>query len=138
MSNQLGNCGTKGTTAASNQPGARSNPVVWKDASGSVWLSGGIGFDGAGNNRALNDLWKFNGSNWTWVSGSTTGDEIGTYGTKGMAAAANVPGARLGAASWTDNSGKLWLFGVLGYGANSSLGDLNVRRNRNAGFAVKQ
>lgn len=36
-----------------------------------------------------------------------------------------MPGAREGAAAWTDNSGNLWLFGGYGYGADLFAGHLN-------------
>jgi len=48
---------------------------------------------------------------WTWMSGSDQIEEAGVYGTKGVADAANVPGARTGAVSWIDTSGDLWMFG---------------------------
>ena len=49
---------------------------------------------------------------WTWVSGSDTPDQKGTYGTKGTPDASNVPGARGNyLMSWIDESGNLWLFG---------------------------
>jgi Galactose oxidase, central domain len=49
---------------------------------------------------------------WSWMSGSNVSGQTGTYGTIGVAAAANVPGFRnFGAVSWTDTSGNLWLFG---------------------------
>lgn len=48
---------------------------------------------------------------WTWASGSDLADQPGTYGTKGVPAPANVPGARGGAVSWIDPDGGLWLFG---------------------------
>lgn len=48
---------------------------------------------------------------WTWISGSNTGNQAGIYGTKGIPAPSNVPGARLGAVSWADPDGNLWLFG---------------------------
>ena len=48
---------------------------------------------------------------WTWISGSNTGNQAGDYGTKGVSAPSNVPGARLGAVSWADSDGNLWLFG---------------------------
>ncbi len=64
---------------------------------------------------------------WAWMSGSKVSGQTGTYGTIGVAAAANVPGFRnFGAVSWTDTSGNLWLFGgneVLATTTNS--GDLN-------------
>jgi N-acetylneuraminic acid mutarotase len=47
---------------------------------------------------------------WAWMSGVETGSNS-VYGTKGVAAAANVPGNREGAATWIDASGNLWLFG---------------------------
>src|SRR5215831_9966183 len=66
-----------------------------------------------GSDSLLNDLWAFTPGTgeWTWVSGSNTINAPGVYGTKGTAAAGNVPGARYDAVSWTDGSGNLWLFG---------------------------
>lgn len=48
---------------------------------------------------------------WAWVSGSDLNNEPGVYGEQGTAAPSNVPGSREGSASWTDLSGRLWLFG---------------------------
>jgi hypothetical protein len=61
---------------------------------------------------------------WTWMGGPNVVNQLGTYGTKGMAAAGNVPGAREGAISWTDAAGNFWLFGGYGY-AGGALGFLN-------------
>ncbi|MGB8960035.1 MAG: kelch repeat-containing protein, partial [Candidatus Aminicenantales bacterium] len=63
-------------------------------------------------------LWKYDGTDWTWVSGSNIVDQLGIYGTKGVADSSNTPGAKVSAASWIDSSGKLWLFG--GYGSDSA------------------
>jgi N-acetylneuraminic acid mutarotase len=122
--------GTLGTPAAGNMPGARYEAVSWTDNSGNLWLFGGYGFDSAGYVGPLNDLWEFNPSTdqWTWVSGSSTvGSSTtcsmdtcgrsGVYGTMGVFAAANTPGGRYGAVSWTDSSGKLWLMGGTGLGS---------------------
>ena len=46
-----------------------------------------------------------------WESGSDIRDQAGVYGAQGQPAASNVPGARLGAVTWTDAKGNLWLFG---------------------------
>lgn len=51
---------------------------------------------------------------WTWVAGPTSTNAGAVYGTKGVEAATNDPGARTGAATWTDAAGSLWLFGGLG------------------------
>jgi N-acetylneuraminic acid mutarotase len=43
------------------------------------------------------------------------GGQPGVYGSLGVASASNIPGGRVGAISWTDSSGDLWLFGGNGY-----------------------
>jgi N-acetylneuraminic acid mutarotase len=57
---------------------------------------------------------------WTWVSGDSIdcscniggcGTITGVWGTLGVPAAANNPGSRISALSWTDSKGNLWLFG---------------------------
>jgi N-acetylneuraminic acid mutarotase len=105
--------GTKGVPAANNVPGGRYASVSWTDASGNLWLFGGGGYAANGSGEWLNDLWKYTPptGEWTWMSGSNATDQSGVYGTKGVPAAGRVPGARYGAASWTDSSGNLWLFG---------------------------
>ena len=63
--------GTQGVAGTSNYPGGRSMSTGWTDSAGKLWVFGGLGYDSAGSNSYLNDLWKFdpvNGS-WTWVSG---------------------------------------------------------------------
>jgi N-acetylneuraminic acid mutarotase len=124
--NQTGNYGTKGTPASTNVPGARETSMSWIDASGNFWLFGGFPADSVGTQDALNDLWEFSAGQWTWESGANVVNQTGVYGTQGVAAATNVPGARWSSAAWTDAVGNLWLFGGEGYDAtgNGSLGDL--------------
>ncbi len=123
--NQFGNYGTKGTAAPTNLPGARYYASSWIDSSGNFWLFGGYGYDAGGLLSTLNDLWKFDGTNWTWVSGANFGNNSGIYGSFATAAPTNMPGARYGAVSWIDSSGNLWLFGGLGYDAGGNHGQLN-------------
>jgi N-acetylneuraminic acid mutarotase len=110
--NQSGVYGTLGAAAAGNVPGARSMAVSWVDSKGIFWLFGGLGYDSAGNLSNLNDLWMFSPSTnkWTWISGSKTGGQRGTYGTLGSPADGNVPGGRNSAAGWIDAKDNLWLF----------------------------
>ena len=110
---QYGVYGTKGTAASTNVPGARQGASSWTDSSGNLWLFGGRGYATSTGEVDLNDLWEFNPSTkqWTWVSGSNTGNSSGVYGTQGAANSANVPGSRDSAVSWIDSSGKFWLFG---------------------------
>ncbi len=125
VTNQFGIYGTKGVADSGNVPGARQSGISWTDGSDNFWLFGGNGYAASGSSDYMNDLWKFDSNNnWTWVSGSSTTNQFGTYGTKGVAASGNVPGARIYAVSWIDGSGNLWLFG--GYGrAAASMGFLN-------------
>ncbi len=127
MGDQVGVYGTQGTAAASNVPGARTMAVSWIDSSGKLWLFGGFGYDSSGWGYFLNDLWNYNPATlkWTWVSGSNMGNQVGVYGAQGTAAALDVPGARESAASWIDSSGKLWLFGGVGFDSSGVLNELN-------------
>jgi N-acetylneuraminic acid mutarotase len=130
---QPGVYGTLGTPAAGNIPGGRRWASSWTDSSGHLWLFGGDGYDASGTFGYLNDLWEFNPSTnqWTWMGGSSTVPvcsypgycgQSGVYGTLGVPAAGNIPGGRYLAASWTDSSGHLWLFGGAGYDANGNSG----------------
>lgn len=56
-----------------------------------------------------------------WVKGSSGIDQQGTYGTIGVPAQANTPGAREGVVTWTDANGNFWLFGGYGHDASSAL-----------------
>jgi N-acetylneuraminic acid mutarotase len=111
--NQAGVYGTLDTPSTNNGPGARGASVSWIDGNGNLWLFGGNGIDSVGLSGYLNDLWEFSpaANTWTWVSGANTANEPGIYGTQGVPATTNVPGGRIGADSWIDNSGNLWLFG---------------------------
>ncbi|MGA2832494.1 MAG: hypothetical protein ABSE55_05440 [Terracidiphilus sp.] len=136
---QSGVYGTLGIAASSNIPGGRVSAMSWIGSSGNLWLFGGHGYDSTGAVGYLNDLWKFDpalGTNgeWIWMGGSSTvgcncsnGGQPGVYGTLGTAASTNIPGARDSAVSWSDASGKLWLFGGGGIdsaGADGVLNDL--------------
>jgi hypothetical protein len=64
----------------------------------------------------LNDLWKFDGYNWTWMSGSKETNQNGYYGIQGIPDGSNMPSARYGALGWIDLNGNLWIFGGTGSG----------------------
>jgi hypothetical protein len=112
VTNVGGTYGTKFGFLPGNVPGARYGAVTWTDSSGNFWLFGGNGV-AAGIESYLNDLWEWDGTQWSWRSGANATDQIGVYGT----GSGFVPGARIGAVGWKDSSGNLWLFG--GYGFDS-------------------
>jgi N-acetylneuraminic acid mutarotase len=103
------NFGTLGVEAPGNMPGFRTEASSAVDADGNFWLYGGMGDDGTGvPNSDLYELWKYDpkAKEWTWMDGDKQGDEEYSYnGISGN------PGARHGAAMWSDAAGNLWLFG---------------------------
>ena len=119
--------GVMGTSSPATVPGARDSCAYCMDSSGRLWVFGGFGFDRFDADGNLNDLWMFDSASleWTWMSGGSTVDQVGTYGTKGVPAPSNVPGSRFRSLSWVDASGKIWLFGGHGVDAAGRVGDLN-------------
>lgn len=121
--------GTQGVAATGNNPGGRDGSAIWTDSKGDFWLFGGGRVDPMFTRGARNDLWMYNPSTteWTWVSGSDTvgPNQIGIYGTEGVASAANLPGGRTGAVSWVDAQNNLWMFGGSGADSAGSDGYLN-------------
>ena len=116
---QAGVYGTEGTPAPGNAPG---QPIlrdrVGLISSGHFWLYAGYGFDAGSTGGYLDDLWEFNPSTnelgvasrqqtraTCWASEACPATAV--YGTLGVPAAADTPGDRSGASSWTDNSGNL-------------------------------
>ena len=104
--------GAQGVAAAGNNPGAREGSAKWTDAAGNLWLFGGDSL-ATQNWEAFNDLWSYSPTTglWTWVGGSNTAANAGSYGTLGVAAASNLPPARTSPISWMDSAGVFWLFG---------------------------
>lgn len=110
--NQSAVYGRRGEPASDNTPGARFGAASWTRADGTLYLFG----DGG----SRNDLWRYDVSTntWTWLNGSDHDSQAGVYGTRGVAADGNAPGARSGAASWTGLDGALYLFGGEGHAAS--------------------
>lgn len=110
-----GSYGTQNVAASSNLPPGRSYSLYAIDATGNLWLFGGIGYPSSSSQVAFDDLWTYNISSkmWTWVSGSQALGQPASYGTQGIPYDPSVhfPGSRWGGALWADNNGSLWLFG---------------------------
>lgn len=99
--------GTLGVSAALNNPGGRNNSASWTDATGNLWLFGGI----VGGNYC-NDLWRYNiaSDQWTWMGGSNTPSQTAIYGNMTVPSTINIPGASYNFVSWKDASGNFWLY----------------------------
>ena len=125
--NQPGKYGELNTPDRANTPGARSGAVSWTDPWGELWIFGGVGYDGEGNEKYLNDVWSYNlaSGNWIWRHGPSTGNGAGVYGEISVPDPANTPGARYQAVAWFDATGMFWLFGGYGYDGGGNQGELN-------------
>jgi N-acetylneuraminic acid mutarotase len=111
--------GTKGVANGNNTPGGRYGSVTWVDNDGNLWLFGGRrSGEPLNSHHLLNDLWKYSiaTNEWTWVNGDSAVDQVGKYGTMGVADDTNQPGGRESAVAWKDTQGNLWLFGGLAFG----------------------
>jgi hypothetical protein len=124
LASQMSTYGTQGVAAPGNVPGGRYGETTWTDSSGNLWLFGGFGASNAPN-QLLNDLWKYNGGEWTWMGGSTFLGQAGIYGVQGTPAPRNTPGGRYSSVGWQDESGNFWLFGGDGLDSTLTQGLLN-------------
>jgi len=117
-SHTMGSYGIKSVSSPSNIPPARlENRAVWTDQCGNFWMfGGGWEYNGFGA-KCLNDLWKFNpdSNQWTWISGDSTVDPVGNWGTLGVSSPTNKPNGRVGAVGWSrhDSTGadQFYVFG---------------------------
>jgi hypothetical protein len=119
--------GSKDTFAANNTPQNFYEACEWTDHNGNFWLFGGVYWNTL-NQYEYADLWEFKPSinQWCWIKGPGANNAAGVYGTRGVAAPSNNPGARgFGAATWVDTAGNLWLFGGWGHDINGTPGTLD-------------
>ncbi|MCB0736651.1 MAG: gliding motility-associated C-terminal domain-containing protein [Bacteroidetes bacterium] len=105
------NYGTKGVSLKSNTPNNRYGNLYWNNSKGQLWMYGGSGFDLQGKTGYFNDLWFWDGINWTWINGDSTAYKAPVYGKKGVGHLNNQPGSRYMSATCIDDEGNLWLYG---------------------------
>jgi N-acetylneuraminic acid mutarotase len=119
--------GTQGVPSQSNTPGARGWSITWNDqVNGNLWLFGGAA-QSSSTSGIMNDTWKYNIASgmWTWIKGSSSGNDPGNYGTMGISSSNNLPPSRWASCAWTTSAGKFWLFGgIRNAGLISRMSDL--------------
>ncbi len=127
LERQPGIYGLKGSPREVNIPGARVGGSTWFDPrTGTAFIFAGQGRDINGTDGFLNDLWKYENGMWVWLSGARVVNQVANYGTKSVAAATNIPGARYGAVEYFDEkNNRLCLLGGYGYSGTNTLGRLN-------------
>jgi hypothetical protein len=133
----VGAAGTVGlaTSAPGTFPGSRWGAAGWVDQGGNFWLFGGWGLNSTATNGngALNDLWVYTPNStpdlpgtWTWIKGSNTGSQNGSYGNLTRPYETYyiwTPGGRSNGTPFIDSLGELWLFGGEGYDSTSKTGN---------------
>ena len=123
--NKPGVYGTQNQPDSTSRPGGRSYGCTWVDSAGNFWLYGGTGYDADSNLGNLSDLWMYDGTDWTWVSGTKGVYEKGVYGPKGSFDSNYTPGVRSEALSWSDKEGNFYLFGGVAYDVSGTRGGSN-------------
>lgn len=119
--NQLDVYGDRRNMDPVNKPGSVSPVNTWTDTAGNFYMFGGFALIKYFNDTVAvpsNAFWKYNPVINTWAmvtgrNGQTPSDAGGgIFGTKGVPAPDNTPELLgINGASWTDESGKLWLYG---------------------------
>ncbi|MES2680550.1 MAG: kelch repeat-containing protein [Bacteroidota bacterium] len=119
--------GTLSVPSSANTPGARDFPAAMVSLTGKLILFGGQGYASTATIGLLSDMWEFNTSTgqWTWVNGPNIVNQWANYGTQGVSATGNMPGARSSAASWVDAMGDYWIFGGQGFATTAAVAGLN-------------
>lgn len=116
-SNSYNNLGINSTSTCENlstiYPATRieNQTVQNSSCSNGYWTYGGRNVD----NELFSDLWlyKLELNEWVRVSGTTSMDFSGNYGTKGVPNSSNLPPGKGGVAIWTDLNDNLFVFGGL-------------------------
>ncbi|HEY4055080.1 MAG TPA: kelch repeat-containing protein [Kofleriaceae bacterium] len=118
--NDAGSYGTRGVPAATNLPSARNDVAMWKASDTELWMFGGN--LGSGVPVLADDVWRLDATTgvWTWMSGTQSTNAIATYGTRGVEAPTNDPGARSAVLTWPTNDG-FYLYGGGGFPRNASI-----------------
>ncbi len=105
--------GAQGVAAAGNTPASAG--VTGRDSTGRIWL------------YANTNVWRYDpvSGHWSWMNGGGATAPAANWGTKGVEAPTNHPGARaLPITAW-DLNGRLWLYGGARADINGQMGDLN-------------
>jgi hypothetical protein len=126
--NSAGIFGTQSASASMPKvPGGRFGAAAAVDGADNLWLFGGTGYDSVRTRGALNDLWQYNlaAGQWIWMGGAQTAGAVGNYGSQGVAASTNAPGARTASSAWIDSAGDFWLFGGQGEAGTRTIGMLD-------------
>jgi len=106
-----GTFGSQCVPSVNNIPPSRyENRCFWTDSTGKFWMYGGYNITQV---KKYGDLWVYDPATlaWAYIGGDSIPDDSATYGTMGVPAVNNKPGARWGGIGWYGGNGHLYLFG---------------------------
>ena len=83
-------------------------------------------------------MWKYDGNNWIWISGSNSIYQQGNYGKQGISSSSNIPNSRYSSISWIDNNNNFWLFGGYGYDSSGSNSEKYLESNNYLFFRLSK
>lgn len=107
--NSTGYHGVMGVPSVLNHPPpSTENACSWIDGD-HLWFYGGLTQGGS----YTGTLWRYSISTdeWTWMKGDSAFNAMPVYGTLGVSAPSNFPGARMCYSKWKDLNGDFWIFG---------------------------
>lgn len=122
--------GDFGIASSFNTPGARTLATGWADNNGHLFLFAGMGRlenDITHPVFYLNNLWKYTieTNQWAWINGPNEGNGTAIYGTRGAAAAQNIPCGKYSPITFADEAGNCWMFGGSGTDNLGNYGPMN-------------
>lgn len=119
--------GLRGVPSVNNHPGKRMQATVWSPGNKVQYLFGGIAFDEDGKTMFMSDLWRYDSTSqcWTWLAGSDTKNQPGSYEERMKPSPSAFPSARLSGVAWSSGERYLYLFGGVGFDSEMGYGAMN-------------
>jgi len=109
LPNSIGNHGVMGVPSVTNTPPSSTETACTWVKGDDLWFYAGM----TQSAPFIGDMWRYNISadQWTWMAGDTTYNAVPVYGTLGVSAPTNFPGARMCYSRWKDLNDDFWIFG---------------------------
>lgn len=117
--NSLGVYGLVLVTSTTAKPGGRLNSNVFVTSDDRVWVYGGFGRASVLGPSFLDDLFMYDGTNWTFMKGNDAIDQAGAYATQNVEDAISRPGGRANGSVFIDSNQDFWIFGGEGFGGTA-------------------
>lgn len=128
--------GTKGVPSSSNTPAgqALNSTITQSSDRDKIWFFGERRLFGVNSYYTTNNMWQYQISTneWTWLSGDgDTQNPAGSFGSKGVERASNLPGQAFSSEMFKSPNGDLWVLGgIRNAGRLNFLWRYNIRSQK--------